>query len=236
MILRLMAVELLKLRRMMLWFLVFLGPFGVVALQAVNFGLRYDYLVNLHQADLWGGLMDAAQLLMFPAMFIGTAIVASMAAGIEHRMNVWKLTLALPVKRGQVYAAKLLLTALLLFVSCTLLIPFLAVLGWILGFGNAPYGELAAMAYGPYMAILPFVALHTALSVLLPNQAIPLTVGVLGTMLSLFAVYLPDWMPWKWPLLSVLAEHRFIWILAGAFGGLLLFIGGSAAFIRKDVK
>lgn len=236
MILRLLSVEFLKIRRMLLWFLVLLGPFGVVGLQAVNFGLRYDFLVrNVYQDDLWSGLLHNILQLMLPAMFIGAAIVASMAAGVEHRLNVWKLTLALPVRRFQVFAAKFLLIALLLLASSTLMVPFTAFLGWALGFPEAPYGELLVQAYFPYLALLPFIALHTGLSVLLSNQAAPLTLGILGTVLSLFVAYFPDWLPWKWPLLSAVPGDRVTWPLAGIGLGLLLMLGGAAVFVRKDV-
>ena len=36
---RIMASEFLKIKRKMILFLVFLGPFGVIGLEAVNFGL-----------------------------------------------------------------------------------------------------------------------------------------------------------------------------------------------------
>ncbi|HEY2493082.1 MAG TPA: hypothetical protein VGI33_09245 [Paenibacillus sp.] len=60
---RVLASDLAKIRRTAIWFLVFLGPVGVIALQAVNFGLRYDYLTDLYAADLWAGVLMNVQFI-----------------------------------------------------------------------------------------------------------------------------------------------------------------------------
>jgi lantibiotic transport system permease protein len=237
MMLRLISVELLKFRRKLLWFLVVLGPLGVVGLQGVNYGLRYDYLVrHLYQDDLWKGLTDNVIFMMVPAMFIGTAIVVSMAAGLEHQMNVWKLTLALPVRKFQVYLAKFLASAILLFVSSSLIILLTAGLGWLLGFPPAPWGHLTAMAYGSYLAILPFIALQTALSVIMANQAVPLTVGIVGMVLSVFAMFFPDYVPYKWPFLGALSDTRLRPAGAGIGLAIALLLAGMAVFQRREVR
>ncbi|MEH7148374.1 permease, partial [Priestia megaterium] len=45
----LLSADFLKIKRKGFWLLTFLGPFGVVALQVVNYGYRKDYL--LQQSD-----------------------------------------------------------------------------------------------------------------------------------------------------------------------------------------
>ncbi|MFC5703923.1 ABC transporter permease [Cohnella faecalis] len=238
MILRVLSSEFLKIRKKLIWFLVVLGPFGVVGLQAVNFGLRYEYLVKgQYKDELWSGLIENVSLLMLPAMFIGLAILASMTAGIEHQMNAWKMTLALPVRKTDVFAGKLLLTLALLFVSCSLLIPFTAALGWALGFRmNVPWELMLLNAYVPFVAALPLVALQTWLSVSLHNQALPLTLGIFGTVASMFAERFPDWVPWKWPVMTATPDDRLYALSAGLVLGAVLFLVGMNEFVRKDVK
>ena len=51
MISQLIKSDFLKLKRKGFWFLAFLGPFGVVALQVVNYSLRKDYLLTLSEDD-----------------------------------------------------------------------------------------------------------------------------------------------------------------------------------------
>lgn len=60
---RVLAADFLKIRRTLVWFLVLLGPVGVVGLQAVNFGLRYDYLTKQYANDLWYALLSNIQFL-----------------------------------------------------------------------------------------------------------------------------------------------------------------------------
>lgn len=237
MMLRILSVELLKIRRKLLWFLVVLGPLGVVTLQAVNFGLRYDYLTKQYADDLWGGLILNVSNLLVPTLLIGLAIVASMAAGIEHQMNAWKLTLALPVRKSQVFAGKFLLTALLLFVSSTLVMPFTIALGLALDFGTSiPFGKLLTTVYYPYLAAMPFIALQAWLSMTISNQAVPLTVGIVGMIASTFAPRFPDWMPWKWPLLLNGWNEPLYSVAAGLALGLAIALIGMLEFVRKDVK
>jgi hypothetical protein len=50
---RALSADWLKIRGKGLWFLIFLGPVGLIAMQGLNFGLRYDYLREQYRADLW---------------------------------------------------------------------------------------------------------------------------------------------------------------------------------------
>ncbi|GIP38411.1 hypothetical protein J31TS4_16910 [Paenibacillus sp. J31TS4] len=236
--LRILSAELLKIRRKFIWFLIFLGPIGVVGLQAVNFGLRYDYLVGkVYRDDLWGGLIENVTILMVPTLFIGLAILASMVAGIEHQTNSWKQTLALPVTRTQVFTGKFLLNLLLLLVSTTLVAAGTIVLGIVLGFGTGiPYGVLLKACYYPFLAIVPFIALQNWLSVTFQNQAFPLTVGIAGMVVSMFSIRFGDWFPWKWPYLINAAKEPLYSVACGLAFGLVVLAAGLAHFVRKDVK
>ncbi|WP_246070500.1 ABC transporter permease [Paenibacillus kobensis] len=238
MIIRLMSVELLKLRRKWIWPLVALGPVGVIALQAVNYALRYDYLVHQQPGEPWDGLISAVAWLTLAALLTGIFILASMTAGIEHQLNAWKLTVALPVKKRHLYAAKFLLTALLLLTASVLLIPLTVALGLSLGFGTAiPYGQLIAAALFPYLAALPVIALQVWLSVTIHNQAVPLTVGIVGMMTANFAgSRIPDWLPYKWPQIDYAVNEPGLYVPAGIALGLVIYAAGMLDFVRKDVR
>ncbi|GAB2697427.1 ABC transporter permease [Paenibacillus thermoaerophilus] len=238
MIKQVLSVEFLKIRRKMVWFLVALGPLGVVGLQAVNFGLRYDYLTKQYADDLWGGLIDNVGMLAVPTLFVGLAILASMTAGIEHQTNAWKQTLALPVTRSHIFAGKFLLNVMLLFVSSTLLAAGAIALGACLGFAleDVPYGRLLERTYYPYFAVMPFLALQVWLSVILHNQAVPLTVGIAGTVFSMFSARFGDWMPYKWPYLINEADEPLISAASGIALGVVILVVSLVHFARKDVK
>jgi hypothetical protein len=237
MIAQVLAADFIKIRRKAIWFLVFLGPIGVIALQAVNFGLRYDYLIGVYKDDLWNGLLENIRFLSVPAVLFGMTIITSMIAGIEHQMNGWKQVLALPVSRFSVYAAKFILTTLLLLVSCGLLAVGSIVLGLLLKFGSD--FSLVAILQGsfyPLLAAMPILALQLYLSITMKNQAIPLTVGIVGTIVSLFAMLLPDWFLWKWPLLVNEANKPEYSVMAGLSVGIVFFTCGLFDFLRRDVK
>ncbi|SIR41798.1 MULTISPECIES: ABC transporter permease [unclassified Paenibacillus] len=234
---RMLSVELLKIRRKLLWLLAALGPIGVIGLQAVNYGLRYDYLMKLHADDPWGGLLLQAGSLMLPALFIGLALVASMSAGIEHQAGAWKQLLALPVTRLQVFAGKVLLSLLLLLASCTLLLLLTLGMGLLLGFEpQVPWADIVSQSYLPYLAALPFIALQSWLSIVMANQALPLTVGTLGMVFSMFSVLMPQWMPWSWPDRAVRSADALQAAGSGLALGVLVLLIGYAHFARKDVS
>ncbi|HZG78283.1 MAG TPA: permease, partial [Paenibacillus sp.] len=96
--------------------------------------------------------------------------------------------------------------------------------------------DILAMSYLPLIAALPFVALQTWLSTVLQNQAVPLTVGILGTVLAMYSFAFADWVPYKWPYIGETGWPASRTLAAGAAGGLLLFALGAAHFGRRDVR
>lgn len=233
---RFLLIDTLKMKKKWVWFLVFLGPAGVVGLEAFNFLLRYDWLTKQYQDDLWGGLIDESRILAVPALMMGLAIVASILAGIEHQTNSWKQMLALPVSKCSLFTAKFMLLTFLLFISCTCLGIGLIGLGAALGFGTKiPLVYLLKISYYPFLAALPFAALHTWLSIVVKNQAIALTCGIIGTILSLYGVIMPDWVPYKWLFLENSWGKVEYSAAAGVLTGLLVYLVGLLDFYRRDV-
>ncbi|MCI3924653.1 ABC transporter permease [Paenibacillus sp. TRM 82003] len=234
---RLIAIEHLKSRRTFVRGLIVLGPFGVVALQTLHFALRFDYLTERYKEDLWSAWIDANLTLSAPTLMMGLAIVASMLAGYEHQTNAWKQTLALPVPRAAAFGAKFLYAAALLAAASAMLAGGTAAAGFLFGFGAQPLPleALLAPTYVSYAAALPFLALQLWLSVAIENQAMPLTVGVLGAVVTMFSFNLPEWMPWRW-----LYALEGSWSYATTVGlslaaGAMLYVAGTVHFARKDV-
>lgn len=230
------ASDFIKIKRKMIWFLIFLGPFGVIALEAVNFGLRYDYLTKRYEADLWGGLVGEASYLAIPALMLGLTIITSMIASIEHQTNAWKQLLALPISKFSVFTGKFLLATVLLFISSTLLFVGIIILGLFLKFGlEIPFLTMLKMVYLPYFAAMPFIAFQIWLSITVKNQAIPLTIGIVSTILSLTAFNFPNWFPWNWLYLESWGNPLYS-ALAGLCLGFILYLIGLIDFSRKDVQ
>lgn len=234
---RALSADWLKIRGKGIWFLVFLGPIGLVAMQGLNFGLRYDYLRQQYSADLWGGLLDNVSGFVPTALFLGGTLVCSLIANVEHQMSSWKQLLALPISRTSVFMAKLMLCLLLVAVSCLLLSVGIVVLGLILGFKAdlIPYVDVVRIGFMSYIAALLIIALQLWLSLANRNQTLPVALGITLSLTSFFSMFLSEWVPLTWPYLAWDSSNRLLFSGAGLLLGMLVFLPGAVHFARKDV-
>lgn len=233
---KLLRADFLKIKRKGLWFLSFLGPFGVIALQMVNYGVRKDYLLNQSDDD-WGYFIEYVHSFTPLALVLGIAILTSFMASIENETNAWKQLISLPVSKMSVYLSKFMVLGSLLFVSSLLLGVFSLGYGILLNLGDQiPYLELLKYSFYPYLAALPILALQLWIASVSQNQGIPMTTGVLGVIFAYSAFILPDWMIWKWPSLMNEWDEPLINVMLGIGVGILLYIVGMLDFTRRDVK
>ena len=230
-----LQADLLKLKRKWFWLLVFLGPFGVVSLQIVNYGVRYDWLIQ-QQPDVWLGLIQNINMFVAPALLLGMTILASQIANIEHQQSSWKQLLSLPVRRRDVFSSKFIIVFFMLLLSCALLFVGTIILGVYLHFGDdIPLLLIFKNSFYPLLAGIPILAIQLWLSITIQNQAYSLSVGILGSVCSMYAYSAPDWFIWKWPLLQA-GQGQEKFLLAGVLAGSVILLGGIIDFQRKDVK
>lgn len=233
---RLFRAELRKIRRKGLWFLAVLGPFGVVALQMVNYGVRKDYLFAQSE-DRWGDYLANVGSFTPLALVLGIVILTSFIASIEGETGAWKAYASLPAARGPLFVAKGLVPAALLLLSSVLLAVFTLAHGLTLGLGDrVPWGDLLARSLLPYFAALPILALQYWLAVAIRHQGIVISAGVLSFLLVTNAHLLPDWAVWRWPHLVTAGERPGMMALCGLAAGLPLLAAGAGHFARKDVS
>lgn len=236
MMLRALSADFLKIRKKGIWLLIFIAPIGLVAMQALNFGLRLDYLMKQYADDLWGGLIDNISFFVPISLYLGVTLVSSLVAGVEHQMSSWKQLLALPISRISVFSAKFTLCFLVLCVSCLLLPLGTALLGLLLGFGTElPYLDLLRMGFASFAAVLPMLALQLWLSLSFRNQSMPVTLGVGAAVISPFTLQLPEWFPLNWPVYAFSGPHAWWFVGAGILCGLAIMVMGMLHFNRKDV-
>lgn len=232
----LLSADFLKIKRKGFWLLTFLGPFGVVALQVVNYGYRKDYLLQQSDNDWKYYLLNVSSFIPL-ALVLGIAILTSFVASVENETNAWKQLISLPVSKMRVYLSKFTVLACLLWVSSCLLMLFTLVYGIFLGLGEEiPYLDLVKFSFYPYFAALPILALQLWLATFSQNQGIPITTGILGVIFTYSAFTLPDWMIWKWPSLINDWNEPIINVLLGIGVGAILYIAGMLDFTRRDVK
>src|SRR5690625_2964409 len=125
MIRRLLQSDFLKIKRKGFWFLTFLGPFGVVALQMVNYGVRKDYLLE-QSNNHWEYYLLNVSTFTPLALVLGIAILTSFMASVENETNAWKQLISLPVSKLNVYLSKFTVLAYFLWIASFLLLFFTA--------------------------------------------------------------------------------------------------------------
>lgn len=233
---KLLSSDFVKIRHTWIWLLIVLGPVGVISLQAINYSLRYDYLVSKLKDQVWIGLLTDIKILAVLALLFGITLVTSLIVSIEHRQRSWKQLLALPVSRFSVFSSKYILSLFMMFTASLLLAVGSVLLGLLLGFGaDIPWSLLLKNSFYPFLAAMPILALQLWLSTVISNQAIPLTCGILGTIVSVYSIRMPDWMPYKWPLLVNEANIPEYSVIAGILIGFVVFLFSLVHFIRRDV-
>lgn len=233
---KLLQADFLKIRRKGFWLLTFLGPFGVIALQMLNYGVRKDYLLQQSEDD-WGYYLLNVSGFTPLALVLGIVILTSFVSSIENETNAWKQLIALPVSKITVYLSKFTVLGILLLVSSLLLVVFTLIFGIFLELGETvPYLQLVKYSLFPFFAGLPILALQLWISTVSKNQAIPTTTGVLGVIFTYSAFTLPDWVIWKWPTLMNQWNEPIINVALGLGVGCVLYIAGMFDFSRRDVK
>ncbi|MBG9449123.1 permease [Cytobacillus firmus] len=233
---KLLSAEFMKIKRKGIWFLTVLGPIGVVAMQMVNYGVRKEYLFRQND-DRWGYYLDNIHSFTPLAIVLGIVILTSFMSSIENETNAWKQLMALPVSKMSVYLSKFTVLSVLLLISSVLLLLFTLAFGISLDLGGEiPYAGLLKYSFYPFFAALPVLALQLWVAAVSVNQGVPITLGILGVILTYAGNALPDWLIWKWPLLLNDWEEPLINVVLGAGAGLLLYAAGMIDFVRRDVK
>ncbi|MEC0240992.1 ABC transporter permease [Paenibacillus dokdonensis] len=234
---RALSADLLKIRKRGIWFLVILGSLGLIAMQALNFGLRYDYLVgNIYKGDEWGGLVGEIFSFVPIALVLGATLIASQIANVEHLNNSWKQLLALPISRTAVFTSKYLVGVIALTAACVLLFAGTIGLGLALGFSteHIPYLKILKLSFLPFLGALPMLALQLYLSLTFKNQALPIMIGITAAIATMFSANYPDLLPLAWPFLAYYAKPAMP-VAAGIILFIVIYLFGTGHFVRKDV-
>ena len=229
---RVFQVEWRKLRRTWVWPLIGLGPFGVLSLNWLRYTI--DAYRPVHG---WPWLIGGVGSVLVPSLVIGVTIIASLIAGMEHRGRMWKELLTLPVPKASLYGAKLLMLATLLALAAG------ACAGgtWLLGLGlgyppGIPWAAILQVAFYPYLAAYALMALQLLLSVIWPNQAVAVAIGIAG-LLAAMLPFTPDWLPWRYPELALAQGSGPAlpqYVLLGVALGAALTLVGLWSFQRQD--
>jgi len=235
--------EILKLKRTLAFWMIFVAPLLVATLQ---FFIIWNQRRVSASFQLWETLPRGAlaiwAVFMLPLLItLETALIN----GVEHGEKQWKQIFALPIPRHAVYTAKLLIAQVLAAASTLVLCALTVLAGLALArlrpempnTGAIPYVWILKHAAFVWLAAWLIIAIHTWVSIRWPGFALALGTGIGGTFFAIFAASarMGKYYPWLLPV-NVFTEGRFAAaLLLGAVGGVVAAVIGCVEFVRRDV-
>jgi hypothetical protein len=242
---KLVAVELIKIRRSLALLMMFAIPLVVLLLNFLILIKRTD----IGQIDAktwffyWKGVTAIWTSFMMP---LYVALITGLLNGQEHRNQTWRLMLTLPVSQLQLFVVKGILAWL--FVVASTLVLMGATLLTVAGLGAAGASmdgafsiELLAILGKVSLTCIPVLVIQHAISWRFQNLVLPLAIGVVATMgvqqigSSTYWV----WYPWSYPTMAMLgrdvAMQQHAMFLAAVVGVVLLAV--TAVLLgRREVE
>ena len=242
--LKLLSVELLKIRRSLALLMMFVIPLVVVVLNVLIMVRQHELpaITASHWAMYWYGSSGLWCYFMLP-LYI--ALITGLLNGQEHRNQTWRMMLALPVSQLQLFVVKGFLAWLFVMGASTIM-----ALGAILGagllvlFGATAQGAVD-FAMLPFMAklavsCLPVIAIQHAVSWRFQNIVLPLAIGVIATMGITQIGSSSSWVyyPWAYSLMAIngaesASQDQALMLAAGV--GAALFAASALVLGRREV-
>lgn len=234
---KVVSSEIVKYKRTWLWILPLIIPFIIVLANGLNIFLRYDTIVQQAAKDgmtMWDPIWIFSFFLILLAVPLEVTLITSIIANIEHQGNSWKSIFSMPVSRFQIYVNKFAWSTVLTIISGFILMIGIIILGMMVGNDTFPWTQILGFSLFPFLTAVPLIALQLWLALTFPNQAIPITIGSLGILLTILGGQLPlgKWLPWTFYVQVLPSPNQesvgLPWDIVGTsfiIGLLLLFVG-----------
>jgi hypothetical protein len=244
MLLKLLGIEVLKVRRSLALLMMFAIALLVVALNVL-------VLVKQHKLptigpEQWLRLWQNTTVLWCSFMMpLYIALVTSLLNGQEHRNHTWRLMLTLPISQLQLFMAKTLLAWLFALGASAVLLGSTALAIVMLGAAGAGTGGAfdfpALQAFGKLsLACLPMVVIQHAVSWRFHHLMTPLSIGVITTMgiIQIGSSEYWIWYPWSYAITAVAgsdAGARLQALLLATGVAIVLSAASAAWLARREV-
>jgi hypothetical protein len=241
---KLLEAELLKLKHSNILALIMFLPLFFVALGFTNF-IRYKELFTEKGQNIWQQIYT--QSAMFYGLFILSlfvTIVMAIIVRIENSENNFRRILTLSVKRKEIYLAKFLVGAGIVFLNLFGFMLMVIAAGSILaGTSKMPLG----IVYGPllaFVALIPVMAIQYYLSMRFSNIGVALGIGAVFSIPSVLISNTKFWIffPWTYSGRAILSganvnpfETGWYMYAIGIVIALLFTLRGMYEFSEKDI-
>jgi hypothetical protein len=161
----------------------------------------------------WKALLAGLSLAVPLASPLLLAVVASRQVDIEHKGNGWLSSQTSGVTPGGLCRVKFLATGVVVAAATFLASMLVAGAGLLSGLGaSPPAGLWVGYTLSILVINLVVLALHIVLAAKTDNQLVGLGVGVLGTIVAIFATGIPATLahltPWGYYALATAADYQ----------------------------
>lgn len=184
-----LQIEFLKVRRRGIGLV--LGALWLIQTAYLFYGtykvedIGQGWLMQLYHLPLLNGIM-------MPTVM---AVAASRLIDMEHKGNTWKY-LATVQKRGRILHGKMLCGFCYVLAFCVMQMGSAIFAGMMIGYGDKPDLWAYSLYFMETLGISYVVfLLQMILSMRFVNQMVSLSVGLCGSMMGLFLMFVPQW-PW----------------------------------------
>ncbi|MFJ7952613.1 ABC transporter permease [Lysinibacillus sp. NPDC096418] len=196
--------------------------------------------------------MSTVCSIFFP---ISMALICSYIANSEHRYNTWKQIFTFPLRKSKIYFAKLMeciIAELIFFIS--VMIGFIFI-GFIFIGTDVNVMNLILKAFvSLVIAYIPIIAFQLWLSLIIKNQAFPLSIGIFSAIFSytfyVFPFEVGRFLFWTFPTsvlpiqlvideaqnMSIIqTENSSIYVGLSLVIGALIILMGMLHFTKRDI-
>lgn len=201
-----------------------------------------EWYLYFRQGDsgIYAGLNIIYMFLSF-SMLLTISLICSMVSETEHQSQGLKFLFAAPVNRTAFYFLKAVWVIFLMLCYSILVLGGFCLVWFLYTDKNLPFSFLMKQIFGCFAASFPVLSIQLFLSLSIPNQTIPLGLGVTGAISSLFlpritqdVLYI---LPWSYPSMSSpFIEGYKTWIAIAIGSGLILFVAGAMRFRSLEIK
>ncbi|KQN25568.1 hypothetical protein ASE86_04940 [Sphingomonas sp. Leaf33] len=238
----LLYAEVTKLRGSLALLLAVVAP----ALPAL---LVFLGMIGSRKVPAWGSIYLSFSLPVWSLFLMPMTIAAFVAlvGQIEHRSRGWDHLLTLPIRRWQLFAAKLVVTVAVIVGMTLLMLAFATAAAALAGSirGTMPVGTIpwrmvldrtAAMlvASGLFSVILLWTALRFA------SFVVPLGVRIAGVLVALSVAIArtdkADYFPWLLQVKVFQSPDPWVYGAIGGVGGAVLAVAMVAAMARQSFR
>ncbi len=246
---RALRAEILKLNRTLALAMIFVAPL------AVNF-LAWLVIMrtDIKNPEPWKSLANNTLfvwgILMMPLF---TTLETALISGLDHGASAWKHLYALPIPRWTIYAAKQIITMVLIGASMCVMCIGIWLTGTVthtlglkpnLDFGAPfPWSTVLTATLIGFLASWLIISIHVWVSMRWSSFTISLGVGIVAVVGAFVAVNSDQWRPlYPWSLsaetfFQVLQQNSIATtsILIGLIGGIVVALIGMWHISQRDV-